>query len=91
MSNDKQDFVIGRIDPPVDTFQQALKETDTRLSIMINYYNDGQIEYTIEHDKEHYGQKVDLGHVIGLIYHAAELIISNSKGETDANEEEDGE
>jgi hypothetical protein len=63
----------------IDSFNQLRDETGIMMSVMINYFKDGTIEYNIEHDKDHYGDALPLTQVIGLIYHATEIIIQNSK------------
>lgn len=67
--------------PPEDFLKEALGNIDTRMSVLISYYNDGTIEYSVEYDHEHYGENLPLEKVIGLLYHATETIISNSRGD----------
>lgn len=63
----------------IENFAQFAKDTGILVSIMINYYRDGTIEYNIEHDTDHYGDGLPLTQVMGLLYHASETIIQNSK------------
>ncbi len=79
MSNDQEPVAARQSESLIDSFNQLSQDTGIMMSVMINYYKDGMIDYNIEHNAEHYGDGVPLGSVIGLIYHAAELIIKNSK------------
>lgn len=77
---------VGNITPPQDFFKEALADMDARMSILINYYKDGTIEYSIEHDRDYYGDDLDLSKVVGLLYHATETIIANARGETNEDD-----
>lgn len=66
----------------LDSFQKLSMESGIGLSIMVNHYRDGTVEFNIEFDKELYKDGVPLNTVVGLLNHATGLIISQSTNET---------
>lgn len=65
----------------MESFQQLSKESGISLSVMVNHYRDGTVEFNIEGNKDLYADGVPLRTVVGLLNHATHLIINQSKGE----------
>ena len=87
LSMPKNNEIVKKPGTLLENFAQLSKESGISLSVMVNHYHDGTVEFNIEFDKELYTDGVPLRTVIGLLNHAVQLIVKRSVDDNVEKEE----